>query len=116
MRVDMTSVSDGFPDKTSKDSSDGREGTVRVPDHVVYRSFPGETVALNLNTGRYHGLNPVAGRMIEALSETGSIEKAAALLATEYDQSEERIGGDLRRLCADLAERGLIEMLAHRDA
>lgn len=33
-----------------------------VPDHVVYRAFVDETVVLNLDTGRYHGLNAVGGR------------------------------------------------------
>lgn len=83
---------------------------VRVPDHVVFRSFPGETVALNLQTGKYHGLNPVAGRMVEALVESGDLEETAALLAEEYDQPQETVEGDLRRLCEDLSRRGLIEL------
>ena len=42
---------------------------VTVPQHVVYRSFPTETVVLNLNTGKYHGLNATAGRMLDELEE-----------------------------------------------
>ena len=34
---------------------------VRVPRHVVHRDFPAQTVILNLETGKYHGLNPTAG-------------------------------------------------------
>lgn len=89
---------------------------VRVPDHVVFRSFPTETVALNLNTGQYHGLNPVAGQMLETLEETESLSEAAPLLAAEYEQPLETIAADLRRLCEDLAERGLIEFLSDRAA
>ena len=116
MHVNMTSVSESSSDKASDGSNETLAGRMRVPDHVVYRSFPGETVALNLNTGRYHGLNPIAGRMIEVLAETGGIDKATPLLAAEYGQPEERIEADLRGLCADLIERGLIETHAHRDA
>lgn len=87
---------------------------VRVPDHVVFRSFPGETVALNLQTGKYHGLNPVAGRMVEALVETGDLKASATLLAAEYDQPQDTIEADLRSLCEDLARRGLIELHADR--
>ena len=93
----------------------GRDGTgVRVPDHVVFRPFPGETVALNLQTGKYHGLNPLAGRMVEALTETGELEAAATLLAEEYDQPYETVAADLRSLCEDLSRRGLIELHADR--
>jgi hypothetical protein len=115
MRVDMSKVSESSPDEDGG-AREAAVEKVRVPDHVVYRSFPGETVALNLNTGRYHGLNPVAGRMIEALAATGAIERAATVLAAEYGQPQERIAADLRRLCDDLAERGLIEMSASSDA
>ena len=38
---------------------------VRVPDHVVYRDFAEQTVALNLHTGRYHGLNETSAEMLE---------------------------------------------------
>ncbi len=101
---------------SERPSDKALDGELRIPDHVVYRSFPGETVALNLETGQYHGLNPVAGRMIEALSKTGSIEKTAESLAREYDQPEAKVEADLRGLCTDLIDRGLIEMHNHRGA
>jgi hypothetical protein len=112
----MSSVSE-----TSDQAADGPtlelDGRLRVPDHVVYRSFPGETVALNLNTGRYHGLNPIAGRMIEVLAQSEDLAAAATELAAEYEQPRERIEADLRQLCTDLAARGLIEAVpAPRDA
>lgn len=84
--------------------------TVRVPDHVVHRSFAAETVVLNLRTGRYHGLNPSAGRMLEALESQGSVRDAAATLADAYAQPLERIESDLIALCRGLLERQLIEL------
>lgn len=108
----MSSVSEGSSDRAAAGQEPGLDGRLRVPDHVVYRSFPGETVALNLNTGQYHGLNPVAGRMIEVLAQSESLAAAAATLADEYEQPRERIETDLRKLCADLVERGLIEPAA----
>jgi hypothetical protein len=82
---------------------------VRVPQHVVYRSFPTETVALNLNTGKYHGLNATAGRMLEALERADSLRAAAAELAAGYGQPQDVVEKDLCELCAALLERGLIE-------
>jgi hypothetical protein len=80
-----------------------------LPEHVVHRAFASETVVLNLTTGKYHGLNPVAGRMLTVLEAGGTVQDAARRLAGEYDQPLERTEQDLCELCTDLLERGLIE-------
>lgn len=86
------------------------EVRVVVPRHVVHRSFPAETVVLNLQTGKYHGLNPTAGTMLDALERTGSIEGASAEVAERHERSVEAVEEDIRRLCAALLERGLVEL------
>jgi hypothetical protein len=83
---------------------------VKVPQHVVYRSFPSETVVLNLQTGKYHGLNATAGVMLEALERAASVREAAAELAAGYEQPQNVVEGDLCALCASLLERGLVEV------
>ncbi len=85
-------------------------GRVRLPEHVVHRGFAAETVVLNLQTGKYHGLNPTAGRMLEVLESKDSVGQAAAEIANEYGQPIDQVEQDLCALCADLAERGLIEV------
>lgn len=82
---------------------------VKVPQNVVFRSFPTETVVLNLQTGKYHGLNPTAGRMLEALAASDSVREAAATVAGEYENPPETIEADISELCRRLLERGLIE-------
>ena len=62
----------------------------RVPDHVVYRAFALETVVVNLELGVYHGLNPTAGRMLELLERRSNVRDAAAALADELGQPQER--------------------------
>ena len=57
---------------------------VRLPQHVVHRSFVAETVVLNLRTGKYHGLNPSAGRMLDALVAAPSVQDIVTTLAAEY--------------------------------
>jgi hypothetical protein len=79
-----------------------------VPPHVVYRTFPGETVMLNLDSGTYHGLNPTGGRMLEAVEGSPSLGDAAERLAGEYRQPLSDIQSDLREFCGGLAERGLL--------
>ena len=83
--------------------------TVRIPDHIVFRMFAAETVVLNINTGQYHGLNPVAGRMLETLQGIHDFTQAAQALADDFGQPLERIEDDLRAFCDDLASRGLLE-------
>jgi hypothetical protein len=82
---------------------------IRVPQHVVYRSFPAETVVLNLQTGKYHGLNATAGSMLEALERGSCVRDAAAAVAEGYDQPQEVIERDMCELCNGLLARGLIE-------
>jgi hypothetical protein len=93
-------------------SSDILEAGVRVPSHVVYRSFEGETLLLNLDSGQYHGLNETGGRMLELMKETaGTIREAIAKLAEEYEVDAAEIEPDLTAFCRDLADRGLVEIV-----
>jgi Coenzyme PQQ synthesis protein D (PqqD) len=83
----------------------------RVPDHVVHRSLAHETVVLNLKTGRYHGLNPTAGRMLSELETGASLHEIAVRLEAVYERPVEELQEDLRALCFDLLQRGLIELV-----
>jgi hypothetical protein len=83
-----------------------------TPEHVVYRPFVKETVVLNLQTGKYHGLNPTGGRMLELLERSATVGAAARQLADEYPGSLEQLQADLCDFCRDLLERGLIELRA----
>jgi hypothetical protein len=85
--------------------------TVRVPDTVVLRSFPAETIVLDLNAGVYHGLNHVAGRMLELLTELGRVRAVADRLGEEFDAPASKIQHDLCRVCQELLDRGLIELV-----
>lgn len=92
------------------DNTDPLAARVRVPDDVAVRAFAEETVALNLRTGRYHGLNAVAARMLEAVVDKDAAEAAVPGLADEFDQSREVIERDLVALLRELSERGLVEL------
>lgn len=81
----------------------------RLPQHVVHRSFVAETVVLNLRTGKYHGLNPTAGKMLDALQDAPSVGAAVPVIASEYGLEQEQIQSDLLVLTRGLLDRGLIE-------
>jgi PqqD family protein of HPr-rel-A system len=84
---------------------------VRLPQHVVHRSFVAETVVLNLRTGKYHGLNPTAGKMLEALSAAPTAGATVPELAREYGVEPATVEDDLIAFCQGLLERGLIEIV-----
>ena len=91
------------------------ETHVRLPQHVVHRSFVAETVVLNLRTGKYHGLNPTAGKMLEALDAAPTVADAVPVLTAEYGIDREQIQRDLLTLTRGLLERELI-VAVHDDA
>jgi hypothetical protein len=96
--------------ETMPDTSPLPAARISVPQHVVYRTFPSETVVLNLQTGKYHGLNATAGRMLEALEKAPSVSDAAAAVAERYEQSQAVVEKDMCELCRLLLDRGLLEI------
>lgn len=82
----------------------------RVPQHVVYRDFVNETVVLNLETGTYHGLNPTAGRMLQAIERAATLRDAAARLAADHAWDLATVEADLADLCQTLIGGGLLEI------
>ena len=96
--------------ESAPDLTNLTQARVSIPEHVVHRAFPTETVLLNLETARYHGLNPVAGRMLEELERQETVAAAAKVVAEEYGQDLQRVEHDVCVLCQDLARRGLISL------
>jgi hypothetical protein len=82
---------------------------VRVPEHVVHRDFGDETVILNLESGKYHGLNGTAAAMLATLGESETVAAAIDRLVDELGQPREVLEPDVLQLCRTLADRGLIE-------
>lgn len=81
---------------------------LRVPDSVVFRAFATETVALNLDAGRFHGLNPTAGRMVEIIRAHASPSDALPTMAEEFGQSEETLRPMVETLVDQMLARGLL--------
>jgi Coenzyme PQQ synthesis protein D (PqqD) len=98
------------PPDTMSDVSSLPLGRISVPQHVVYRSFPSETVVLNLQTGKYHGLNAIAGSMLDALVKAQCLRDAAAAVAVRYEQPQALVEKDMCELCQLLLDRGLVEI------
>ena len=62
-----------------------------VPSHVVYRSFEGETLLLNLESGEYYGLNETGSRLLELMSQNSQpLRESIRRLADEYEDHASR--------------------------
>jgi hypothetical protein len=98
---------------TSKTTDDDLlDAAVTVPEHVIFREFASETVALNIVSGQFHGLNLTAGRMVHLARRAAHARDAIGPLAAEYGVSAPEIERDLVALLRQLLERELIELHA----
>lgn len=88
---------------------------IKIPDHVVRRDFDEESIVLNLRTGLYHGLNPTAAAMLDAVQDGTPVGDAVVRLAETFGQPRERIAADVVALVDSLRERDLIEVHASAD-
>ena len=82
----------------------------RLPDNVVVRPLVRETVVLNLETGQYHGLNPTAGSILEMLGSGMTVLEVADHFATQTRHSRAEVTEAVRKTCAALLSRQLLEV------
>ena len=79
----------------------------RAPD-VLAAPLDDTMLLLNVTTGRYHGLDPIAGRIWDLLAEPIDEEELIARLVSEFEVTEEQCRGDVGRFLDGLAARGLL--------
>ena len=83
---------------------------LRISKEVIFQELEGEAVLLNMQSGIFFGLNPVAKRMWELLNELGQAEKVLQQLLQEYEASEEQLRQDLVDFIEKLKSKGLVEI------
>lgn len=85
---------------------------ISIPKNVLVRDLEGESVLLNLDTERYHGLDEMGTGFWKALSGTESIQAAYDALLAEYEVEPKVLRSDLERLVGELVAQGLIVLQA----
>lgn len=90
--------------------SDVMASRPEIPEKVVCREFGPDLVALNLESGRYHGLNRTAAVMFERLRTATRVGDVVDELAAEFGQPAARIEEDRSALCRALVDRGLLRL------
>ena len=81
---------------------------VTVPEKVLFRDLAGETVLLELESGRYYGLNETGTRMWTLLVEHGRADIALQTLLAEYDVPAEDLEKEFLCFIETLAARNLL--------
>jgi hypothetical protein len=83
---------------------------VSVPADVLVQELEGESILLNVASGRYYGLDEVGSRMWQAVTSAGCLQAAHESLLAEYDVDADRLQRDLQQLVETLVEHGLLEV------
>lgn len=89
-------------------TSDGVTAIPQVADHVVFRELDGEGVILDLQRGTYFGLDAVGTQIWQGIDRQDSIEAIVAAIVDGYDVDRLTADQDVRRLVAQLVDRGLL--------
>jgi len=105
-------LSEGEQQQIERGRQDTRQGLMSAvprpnPD-VQGTTLDGETVLLNLGTGRYYTLNRVGTAIWEACTGTQTLQMIHTTLCGRFDAPPERIADDLFALVTHLSHEGLL--------
>lgn len=89
----------GFTDRTR----------VVISPHVRYTRVEGDFVLMDMRSGKYLGLDPVASTIWQSLSEHGDLARAAETVCESFDVELERARADIEAWIDELADKGLLE-------
>ncbi len=84
------------------------DALLRPSADVIFRELEGEAVLLDLNSGRYFGLNAAGTRVWTLIASGSTMAQVTAAMAAEFDSDAEQIARDVCELVAELTERGLL--------
>lgn len=80
----------------------------RLADNVSFTQVDDEMVLLELNSGRYFGLNNTGSEMLLALIDGDSLENCCRILADQYQVDAEQVQKDMEILLNQLIEQQLL--------
>jgi len=84
--------------------------SVRVGKDVMFRELDGEAVLLNLESGKYYGLDPVGLRIWEFVQRTPLLRLVWQSMKDEFDAPADTLHQDLLAFIDELSVEGLITL------
>lgn len=85
--------------------------SLHIPDHVLCEQLNDETVLLDMRSGHYFGLSPVASHLWMLLQAGTTLEDAKTTLLREFDVDAETLNKDVEQLLQTLEDKHLLERL-----
>jgi hypothetical protein len=82
----------------------------RVHPSALFREVQGEAVLLQLDSGEYFGLDPIATRIWQLIVEKGELAEVEAAMFAEFDVDKTVLSNDIGRMIDELVARRLIEI------
>ena len=79
-----------------------------IPPQVISREVGDDTVLLDLASGMYFGVDGVAKRIWESISEGRNLSETVEVIASEYEVDEAQAKADVLEFVSELVERGLL--------
>lgn len=83
------------------------QDALAIPGDVLFRELDDEAVLLNLKTGIYFGLNPIALQVWRLICRGLPLTQVHDTLVREYDVDGDIAARDLLDLCRQLCAHGL---------
>jgi coenzyme PQQ synthesis protein D (PqqD) len=84
--------------------------SVRVGKDVMFRELDGEAVLLNLESGKYYGLDAVGLRIWQFVQQTPLLRSVWQSMQDEFDAPADALHRDLLTFIDELSTEGLITL------
>jgi hypothetical protein len=81
---------------------------VVISEQILTQTLEDELVVLDIDTGRYFGLQAIGHRVWQLLAELGDTDQVVEALQLEFDADEATLRNDVKELVDSLVEAGLI--------
>lgn len=78
-------------------------------DRIISGRLQEELVMLDVEAGKYFGLNEVAARIWELLEKPAGMDELVKILTAEYDISGEACRADVDRYLGEMLKLGLVK-------
>jgi pyrroloquinoline quinone biosynthesis protein D len=89
-------------------STINHETVPRQATRVVAQQAAGKWVLLDIKSGQYYALDPVAGRIWQLCDGTRSVRQIAEVVCGEYDAAGDSVEDDIVELVSELAAESLL--------
>jgi hypothetical protein len=85
-----------------------RDAVLTLSPDVIFRELDGESVVLDLSSGRYFGLNAVGTRVWQLIRQGQPVDGLIRAVTSEYDADVDAVERDVLALLEELKTRGLV--------